>query len=158
MNAPKAKEETLIVKNRRATFDYAIEERFEGGLVLVGSEVKSLRANKVDLVDAYASVDRGEVWLKQMYIAPYELATAYPHEPRRPRKVLLHRTEIATLEKATTREGCTVIPLRLYFKGGRAKVELGVGKGKKLHDKRHDLQKKTEEREARAEMARRRRR
>ncbi len=149
--------EKLIVKNKRATFDYAIDERFEGGLILVGSEVKSMRAGKVDLVDAYASVDRGELWLKQLYVAPFEQAKAFPHEPRRARKVLLHAHEIEQIDKAISRGGFTLIPLRLYFKSGRVKVELGLAKGKKTHDKRADIAKKTADREARAAIGRGRR-
>lgn len=147
--------EKLIVKNRRAFFDYAIEERYEGGLVLVGSEVKSMRAGKVDMVDSFASVEQGEMWLKQLHIAPFEMANAFPHEPRRTRKVLLHNREIDQLQAAIQRGGYTLIPLRLYFKRGRVKVELGLAKGKKVHDKRADIAKKTAEREARAEVGRR---
>ena len=147
-------DEKLIVKNRRATFDYAVEDRFEGGLVLVGSEVKSLRAGKVDLVDSFASVDHGEMWLKQLYVAPFEQAKAFPHEPRRARKVLLHAAEIEQIDKAISRGGYTLIPLRLYFKQGRVKVELGLAKGKKTHDKRHDIATKTAERETRAAIGR----
>jgi SsrA-binding protein len=139
MKVKETEGEKLIVKNRRAFFDYAIEDRYEGGLVLVGSEVKSMRAGKVDLMDAYAAEEGGEMWLKQMYIAPFEQASAFPHEPRRPRKILLHTHEIAQLHEASARGGYTIIPLRLYFKKGRVKVELGVGKGKKLHDKRADM-------------------
>lgn len=146
--------EKIIVHNRRATFDYAIEERFEGGLVLVGSEVKSMRAGKVELVDAYATVEGGELWLKQMYIAPFEQAVAFPHDPRRARKVLVNASEIARIDRAVSREGMTLIPLRLYFRRGRVKVELGLAKGKKTHDKRADIKAKTAEREARAAMGR----
>ncbi len=146
--------EKVIVQNRRAQFDYAVEERFEGGLVLVGSEVKSMRAGKVELVDAFATVERGELWLKQMYIAPFEQASAFPHDPRRARKVLVHAAEIAKIEKAIAREGYTLVPLRLYFKRGRVKVELGLAKGKKVHDKRADIAKKTADREAREVMGR----
>lgn len=144
----------VIVTNRRATFDYAIDERFEGGLVLVGSEVKSLRAGKVELVDAYASVDNDELWLKQMYIAPFEQAKAFPHEPRRARKVLVHQSEMARIDRAVSREGMTLVPLRLYFKRGHVKVELGLAKGKKTHDKRAVIAQKTADREAKAEMGR----
>lgn len=135
-------------------FDYAVEQRYEGGLVLVGSEVKSMRAGKVDIVDSYASVDRGEMWLKQLYIAPFEQAKAFPHDPRRPRKVLLHAHEIEQIEKGLTRGGYSLIPLQLYFKNGRVKVELGLGKGKKTVDKRQDIAKKTADAEARAAMRR----
>jgi len=150
----KTEGEQLIVKNRRATFDYEISEKYEGGLALVGSEVKSMRDGKVDLVDAYASVDNGECWLKQMYVAPFDGARAFPHEPRRNRKVLLHKNEIAQLHDQISRGGLTVIPLRLYFKSGRVKVELGVAKGKRVHDKRHDIAKKTADREAREAIGR----
>jgi len=149
--------EKLIVKNRRATFDYAVEEHYEGGLILVGSEVKAMRAGKVDLVDAFASVDNGELWLKQMYVAPFEQAVAFPHEARRARKVLLHAHEIEAIDKAIGRGGYTLIPLRLYFKGGRVKVELGLAKGKKTHDKREEIARKTADREARAAIGRGRR-
>jgi len=144
-----ALEEPLIVKNRRATFDYAIDERYEGGLVLVGSEVKSMRAGKVDLVDAYASVDNGECWLKQMYVAPFEQASAFPHEPRRSRKLLLKAREIEEIHRELARGGATAVPMQLYFKEGRVKVEVGVGHGKKLHDKRADIAKKDAARDAR---------
>lgn len=146
--------EKVIVTNRRATFDYAIDERFEGGLVLAGSEVKSMRAGKVELVDSYAAVENDELWLKQMYIAPFEQASAFPHEPRRARKVLVKASEIARIDRAVSREGMTLVPLRLYFKRGRVKVELGLAKGKKTHDKRADIAAKTAEREARAAMGR----
>lgn len=149
-----ASDEALIVKNRRASFDYAIEERFEAGLVLVGSEVKAMRAGKVDLVDAYVSVDRGEAWLKQMFVAPFEQASAFAHDPRRARKLLLHGREVEEIRRAVTRDGFAVVPLRLYFKRGRVKVELAVAKGKKAYDKRSDIAKKTAEREARAAMRR----
>lgn len=146
--------EKIIVQNRRATFDYAVEDRYEGGLVLVGSEVKSMRAGKVELVDAYATVENGELWLKQMYIAPFEQASAFPHEPRRPRKVLVKASEIARIDRAVSRDGMTLVPLRLYFRRGRVKVELGLAKGKKTHDKRADIAAKTADREAKAAMGR----
>jgi SsrA-binding protein len=146
--------EKLIVKNRRATFDYTIDERFEGGLVLNGSEVKSMRKGTVDIVDSFASVDNGELWLKQLYVAPFEQAHAFPHEPRRARKVLLHAREIKEIDASISRGGMTVIPLRLYFKNGRVKVELGLAKGKKNFDKRVDIAKKTADREARAAIGR----
>lgn len=153
-NADKAAGITNLVVNRRAPFDFEIEERVEGGLVLVGSEVKSMRAGKVEIVDAYCSVDRGELWLKQLYVAPFEMSKAFPHEPRRARKVLVHRHEIEQMEKAVAREGYTLVPLRLYLKEGRVKVEIGVARGKKAHDKRAVIAKKTAEREARAAMVR----
>jgi SsrA-binding protein len=143
------KDEQLIVKNRRATFDYEIDERFEAGMVLSGSEVKSMRAGKVDIVDAYVQVDRGEAWLKQLFVAPFEQASAFPHETRRSRKLLLHAREIQEIHQGLSRGGFTVVPMRLYFKGGRVKVELGMGKGKKTFDKRADIAKKDADRDAR---------
>ena len=148
--------EQLIVKNRRATFDYDIADRYEAGISLVGSEVKSMRDGKVDVVDAYVSVDRGSAWLKQLFVAPYEQAGAFPHEPRRARRLLLHAREIEEIDRALSREGATAVPTRLYFKEGRVKVEIGVGKGKKRFDKRADIAKRDADREAR-QVARERR-
>ena len=144
----------VIVTNRRATFDYAVEERYEGGLVLVGSEVKSMRAGTVEMVDAFATVERGELWLKQLYIAPFTQAVAFPHDTRRVRKVLVKSSEIAKIDRAISREGYTLVPLRLYFRRGKVKVELGLAKGKKTHDKRADIKAKTADREAKAAMGR----
>lgn len=146
--------EKLIVKNKKAYFNYAIEDSYEGGLVLVGSEVKSLRQGRVEMVDAFAAVERGELWLKQLNIAPFEQARAFPHEPRRSRKVLLHAHEIDQIGKRVQREGYTVVPLRLYFKDGRVKVELALAKGKNVIDKRHDIARKSAAREARAAAGR----
>ncbi len=146
--------EKVIVTNRRAAFDYAVDEKIECGVVLVGSEVKSMRAGKVELVDAYGVVENNELWLRQMYVAPFEQAKMFPHEPRRPRKLLVHQRDIGRLERATMRDGFTLVPLRLYFKGGRVKVEMGLAKGKKSHDKRADIAAKTADREARAAMGR----
>src|SRR5258708_7217224 len=104
----------IIVKNRRARFDYEIEDKYEAGISLVGSEVKSMRDGKVDVSDAYVVVERGEAWLKQMFVAPFERASAFPHEPRRARKLLLHAREIEQIHQALAREGSTGVPLRLY--------------------------------------------
>jgi SsrA-binding protein len=145
-----AKDEELIVKNRRATFDYEVSERFEAGMVLVGSEVKSMRAGKVDVSDAYVAVERGEIWLRQMFVAPFEQASAFPHEPRRPRKLLLKGPQIAEIDRALSRGGYTGVPMRLYFKRGRVKVEIGIAVGKKKYDKRADIAKRDADREARA--------
>lgn len=150
--------EKLIVKNRRATYDYVLGDTYEAGIVLVGSEVKSLRAGKVDVTDAFVSVEKNEAWLKQLQIAPFEMARAFPHEPRRPRKLLLHKNQIEQIQKAVMRGGYTVIPTRIYFgAGGRVKVEIAIAKGKKLHDKREDIARKTADREARDAMRRGRR-
>lgn len=144
----------IIARNRRASFDYAIEEKFEAGIVLVGSEVKSLRGGKCELVDAYGQIERGEGWLKQLYIPPFEQARAFPHEPRRNRKLLLNTKEIERIGRAVEREGYTLIPIEVYFKGSYVKVALGLARGKKTHDKRHDIAKKTADREARADIVR----
>jgi SsrA-binding protein len=145
----KVEAEKLIVKNRRATFDYDIKDRYEAGVALVGSEVKSMRAGKVDVTDAYVAIERGQAWLKQLFVAPFQQASAFPHETRRQRKLLLHAREIAEIHQALAREGATAVPLKLYFKDGRVKVEIGVGRGKKSFDKRADIAKKDAERETR---------
>jgi SsrA-binding protein len=142
----------FIVQNRAANFHYAIDDKFEGGLVLLGSEVKSLRDGRVDLSESYAQVERGEVWLKQAYIAPFAGARAFPHDERRARKVLLHAHEVREIDKALSREGYTLVPIDMYFKDGRVKVTLGLGKGKKAHDKRASIAAKTADREARQAM------
>jgi SsrA-binding protein len=149
---PVDKDEPVIAKNRRAHFDYEIEERFEAGIVLAGSEVKSMRAGKVDLSDAYVAVERGEAWLKQMFVAPFAQAAVFPHEPRRSRKLLLHAREVDTIHAALARGGLTAVPLRLYFKKGRVKVEFAIAKGKKTYDKRASIAKKDAERDARTAM------
>jgi len=131
-----------VVDNRRARHEYHIEDTFEAGLVLVGSEVKSLRAGKASLQDAYAEVKNGEVWVNNFHISPYEQANRYNHEPLRPKKLLLHTREIGKLWAASQQKGYTLIPLKIYFKEGKAKVLLGVAKGKKLYDKRDDLAKR----------------
>lgn len=154
MSTPKKPGEQLIVKNRRASFDYDIQDTFEGGLVLMGSEVKSMRAGKVDLVDAYAAVEGSELWLKQMYIAPFEQATAFTHEPRRSRKILMHAHEIEQIHQGVSRDGLTCVPMRLYFKNGRVKVELALAKGRKKIDKRRNIAEKDAAREARAALGR----
>ncbi|MAC79441.1 MAG: SsrA-binding protein [Rhodobacteraceae bacterium] len=127
----------VIAENRRARFDYAIESDIECGILLQGSEVKSLRANGGSIAESYASVDNGELWLVNSYIAPYEQAKMFPHEERRRRKLLVSRKELADMWKATQREGMTLVPLVMYFNHrGIAKIKLGVAKGKKNHDKR----------------------
>jgi SsrA-binding protein len=148
----KPQTDPLIVKNRRATFDYEIDERYEAGISLVGSEVKSMRAGKVDVTDAFVDVDRGQAWLKQMFVAPFTQASAFPHETRRPRRLLMHKKEIEAIGERLAREGATAVPMRLYFKKGRVKVEIGVGRGKKRFDKRADIMKKDADRDARVDM------
>jgi SsrA-binding protein len=131
-----------------ATFHYDISERYEAGIVLRGSEVKSLREGRAHLTEAYAAVENGEVWLRQMHIAGFFAARAFPHAEKGARKLLLHAKEIRHLERAVSREGYTLVPLNIYFKDGWVKVTLGLGRGKKAHDKRAVLAAKTEEREA----------
>jgi SsrA-binding protein len=150
----KPEADQLIVKNRRATFDYDIADRYEAGISLVGSEVKSMRDGKVDVTDAYVAIERGSAWLKQLFVAPFGHASAFPHETRRSRRLLLHAREIEEIDRALSREGATAVPMRLYFKDGRVKVEIGVGKGKKHYDKRADIAKKDADREARQDARR----
>ena len=128
-----------IAVNRKAYHDYHIEESVEAGLVLTGTEIKSIRAGKVNLRDAYARSEKGELWLLGAHIARYPGGNRYNHEPKRPRKLLLHRKQIAELSSAVMRRGLTIVPLRLYLKNGIAKVELGVARGKKVYDKREAL-------------------
>lgn len=142
-------EERIAISNRRARFEYEILDSFEAGIVLVGSEVKSLRQGKANLQDSYALVKNGEVWLLNMHINPYEQANQFNHDPLRTRKLLLNKSEIAKLQVKTNEKGLTLIPLKLYFKKGNAKVQLGIGKGKKLHDKRESIKERDVEREMR---------
>ena len=128
-----------IAVNRRAQHDYAIEDTLEAGIVLTGTEIKSIRAHRVNLAEAYARVERGEAWLIGAHIAPYAQGNRYNHEPLRTRKLLLHRDQIAELTGLQTAKGLTIIPLRLYIRRGRAKLELGIARGKKAHDKRRSI-------------------
>jgi len=143
-------DEQLVCKNKRAFHEYVVLDRLECGIVLLGTEVKSLRDGGASLEDAYARVQDGEVWLVGAEIPEYKMATSFNHKPKRPRKLLLHRREIAKFAGKASQKGFTLVPLRLYFKHGLAKVELAVAKGKQLHDKRQALK----EREARREMGR----
>ena len=136
-----------IARNRRASHDYSLLETWEAGLALTGTEVKSLRNGKANLSDAYGIVRDGEVYLLNLHIPPYERGGYVNHEPTRTRKLLLHRREIRKMIGAVERQGLTLVPLELYFKDGRAKVAIALGKGKKLHDKRADDRKRTDERE-----------
>ena len=145
-----------IVQNRKARHLYHVLETMEAGLVLTGTEVKSLRAGKANLVDSYAMVDRGEVWLMNLHISPYEQGNIFNHEPKRKRKLLMHRRDIRRLIGKTQEKGLTLIPLSLYFKKGWAKVELALAKGKKLHDKREDVAKRDADREMARAMSRKR--
>jgi len=136
-----------VATNRRARHEYDVLERLEAGIALSGPEVKSLRAGKVSIAEAFARVDRGEVWLYDMHISPYEAASLWNTDPLRPRKLLLHRKEIRKLIGGVEEKGRTLVPLEIYFKRGRAKVELAVAKGRKLHDKRDALKKQEAKRE-----------
>lgn len=143
-----------IAKNKKARRDYTISETFEAGLVLVGTEVKSIRAGKANIGDAFARIERGEAWLYGCDIQPWQTAGEwFQHAPRRPRKLLMHRREILKLDQQLAQKGQTLICLALYFKGNRVKVELGLGKGKTHSDQRDDLKKRTELREAQREVA-----
>jgi SsrA-binding protein len=145
------------ISNRRALHDYFISAKLECGIALVGSEVKSLREGKAQLQDAYAHIESGQLYLYGAHIDPYEKAAlAYNHDPRRPRKLLAHRREIKKLEGETAVKGTTLIPLAIYFKNGRAKVEIGVARGKQQHDKRDAIRKKEMDRELRRAMSHRR--
>jgi SsrA-binding protein len=145
----------LIATHRRARFDYELLERMEAGLVLRGPEVKSLRAGKASLSDAYAVVRRGEAYLVNLHISPYDAAARENPDPRRERKLLLHRREIARLGGKLEERGLTLVPLSLYFKDGRAKVELALARGRRRYDKREAIQKRESDREL-ARIARRR--
>jgi SsrA-binding protein len=140
-------ERESIAKNRRARHDYQILDTWEAGIVLTGSEVKSLRDGKANISDAYGIVQGGEVHLLNLHISPYEKASHFNHEPTRTRKLLLHRREIRKMIGAVERQGLTLVPLELYFRKGMVKVALGLGRGKKLYDKRADEKKRDDDRE-----------
>jgi SsrA-binding protein len=148
----------VVARNRKARHDYLIEDTFEAGVVLMGTEVKSLREGRASLVDGFASITGGEIWLEGVYIPEYTQGTWTNHSARRKRKLLLHRDEIRKLSAEVKESGHTIIPLQLYFKDGHAKVEIALAKGKKAYDKRHALREKQDTREtARAMSARLRR-
>jgi SsrA-binding protein len=145
-----------VATNRQAAFRYHLLEKIECGIGLQGSEVKSLREGAVQLKDAYAEVRDGEVWLRNMYIAPYEPAARDNHDPERPRKLLLHRREIERLIGKTAERGLTLVPTRIYFSGPRAKVELALARGKETHDKRRSIKERETRREIERAMSERR--
>jgi SsrA-binding protein len=146
--------EQTIALNRRARHEYAILDTIEAGVVLTGSEIKSVRAGKVNLADAYARIEKDEAWLIGAHIAPFAQANRWNHEPKRLRKLLLHRSEIDELKGRMGAKGLTIVPLRLYItQRGRAKVELGLGRGKQLHDKRRDIAERDAKRDVAREMA-----
>lgn len=138
----------LVISNRRARHDYHLDERFEAGLVLQGTEVKSLRAGKGSLAEAWVKIDdAGEAWLMQAHIPEYAFGNRYNHDPTRPRKLLLHRRELERLAHAVAAKGVTLVPTRLYFRQGRAKLEFAIGHGKNVADKRRDMAKRDAQRE-----------
>jgi SsrA-binding protein len=143
-----------ITLNRRARHEFAIEDSIEAGIVLSGTEIKSIRAGKVSLADAYARIENGEAWLVGAHIAPWEGGNRYNHDPKRDRKLLLHRGQIDQLLGRTKSKGLTLVPLKLYItERGKAKLELGLGKGKQLHDRRRDIAAREARREVERELA-----
>jgi SsrA-binding protein len=144
---PREQGRKVIATNRKARHDYSILDTYEAGVALVGTEVKSLRLGRASLVDAFATVDDGEVWLRGLHIAEYVLGTWTNHEPRRVRKLLLHKKEITRLIGKTKESGLSLVPLSMYFKDGKVKVELGLARGKKAYDKRQSLAKRDADRE-----------
>ncbi len=137
----------VVATNRKAGFEYFLLERFEAGLSLQGSEIKSIRAGQVSLAEAYVRVDDHEAWLVEAHIAPYEQANRFNHDPKRPRRLLLHQKEIRELWDAVRQKGMTIVPTRIYLKQGRAKLEIAIAKGKKMYDKRQAIAKRDLDRE-----------
>ncbi len=137
----------MNIQNRKAFYDYTIEETFDAGLVLQGTEVKSLRKGNASFTDAFAFVKNGEVWLRDFYIKPFEQGSYYNHDPRRDRKLLLSKKEIRELDRAVLQKGNTIIPLKIFFKNGFAKVQIGLAKGKKRFDKRESIKQKDTKRD-----------
>ncbi len=138
-----------VASNRRARHDYEVEQTYDAGIVLVGTEVKSLRAGRVNLQDAFCRVENGEVWLYNMHVTPYEHGGRWNVEPKRKRKLLLHSWEIVQLRSKSEQKGLTIVPLELYFQRGFAKLEIGLARGRKLYDKRRVIAERDQEREAR---------
>ncbi|HYL41449.1 MAG TPA: SsrA-binding protein SmpB [Candidatus Binatus sp.] len=146
--------EKTITLNRRARHEFSIDDTVEAGLVLTGTEIKSIRAGRVNLTDAYARIERGEAWLVGAHVAPWEGGNRFNHEPKRDRKLLLHRAQIDQLLGKTKSKGLTLVPLRLYIDArGKAKLELGLGKGKQLHDRRRDIAARDARRELERDLA-----
>lgn len=147
MSKKKPQQDNVIATNRKAHHDYNIEDTVECGMVLTGTEIKSVRQGKINLKDGFARIHRNEVWLHNVHISPFEQGNIFNHEPLRTRKLLLKRSEIARLEKESSQAGVTLVPLKVYLKRGYAKVLLGVARGKKQHDKRQALKEKDMRRE-----------
>jgi len=144
--------EKTIATNRKAYHEYNIIEKWEAGIILVGTEVKSLRLGRANLKDSYGRIENGELWLVNLHISPYEQGNIWNHEPRRPRKLLMHRREIRKLAVKVEERGFTLVPLRLYFKNGRAKVEIAVARGKKIYDRRKAITKRDVDRDVAREL------
>jgi len=143
----------VVANNRKASFEYFLIEKFEAGLVLMGSEIKSIRAGQISIQESYIDIQDGkQAWLLEAHIAPYEQANRFNHEPRRKRRLLLHKKQILELWNSVRIKGMTVVPTRVYLKGGRAKIEIALAKGKKAHDKRATIAKRDEARSAEREM------
>lgn len=148
-----AKEEMkLVTNNKKAYHDYFIEEKYEAGLVLHGTEVKSLRMGKCSIKEAFIRIENGEVYAYGMHISPYEKGNIFNKDPLRPKKLLLHKQQIRKLIGSSAEKGYTLVPLQVYFRDGRAKIEIGLARGKKLYDKRQDIAKKDQRREAEKEL------
>jgi len=143
----------VVAKNRKAHFEYFLLEQFEAGIALVGTEIKSIRAGQISLAEAYVEVTEREAWLINAHIAPYEAASRYNHDPKRPRRLLLHKREIREMFDSVRQKGTTIVPLQAYLKDGLAKVEIAVAKGKKLYDKREVMAKRDSEREMKRESS-----
>ncbi len=150
---PRPQGRIMVAQNRKARHDYLLGDRFEAGMVLTGTEVKSLRAGRASLADAFATVDDGEVWLRNVHIPEYTFGTWTNHATRRTRKLLLHKKEIAKLDRETASSGRTIVPLAIYFSDGYAKVELAVGTGKRDWDKRQTIAARDADRDAQRELA-----
>ena len=144
----------VVANNRKAGFEYFLFERFEAGLALKGSEIKSIRNGQISLAEAYIRVDENQAWLIEAHVAPYVQANRYNHDPKRPRRLLLHRKEIREMWDAVRQKGVTIVPIKVYLKNGRAKLEIAIAKGKKLHDKREAIARRDAEREMERESSR----
>lgn len=142
----------LVANNKKAYHDYFIEEKYETGIVLHGTEVKSLRLGKCSIKESFIKIEKGEVFVYGMHVSPYEKGNIFNKDPMRPKKLLMHRFEIMKLTGKIAEQGYTLVPLQVYFKDGRAKMEIGLAKGKKLYDKRQDIAKKDQKREAEKEF------
>jgi SsrA-binding protein len=145
----------VVATNRKARFEFFLLEEFEAGLSLQGSEIKSIRAGQVSLAEAYVKVDGKNAWLVEAHVAPYEQANRFNHDPKRPRRLLLHKKEIKKLWDAIRQKGVTIVPTRMYLKGGRAKLEIAIARGKKLYDKRATIAKRETEREIERQISKR---